>query len=84
MTGDFKNTAKKVVRKIKKHLPKNYTEEEKELIEIDKRQRQELEEVRQAFGGHEKEKVWAFIAGQASQDFRGNPKYLFVYINKYN
>lgn len=28
-------------------------------------------------------KVWAFCAGQFSNDFRGNPKYLFIYINKY-
>ena len=28
-------------------------------------------------------KVWAFCAGQYSNDFRGNPKYLFIYINKY-
>ncbi len=28
-------------------------------------------------------KVWAFCAGQYSNDFRGNPKYLFMYINKY-
>ena len=28
-------------------------------------------------------KVWAFCAGHYSNDFRGNPKYLFIYINKY-
>ncbi len=31
----------------------------------------------------DKNKVWAFCAGQASDDFRGNPKYLFIYVNKY-
>lgn len=31
----------------------------------------------------DKNKVWAFCAGQYSNDFRGNPKYLFIYINKY-
>ncbi|MCF0133283.1 MAG: CDP-glycerol glycerophosphotransferase family protein [Blautia sp.] len=31
----------------------------------------------------DKNKVWAFCAGQASDDFRGNPKFLFIYINKY-
>lgn len=31
----------------------------------------------------EKRKVWAFCAGHYSNDFRGNPKYLFIYINKY-
>lgn len=30
-----------------------------------------------------KDKVWAFMAGQYSNDFRGNPKYLFLYINEY-
>ena len=28
-------------------------------------------------------KVWAFCSGQFSNDFRGNPKYLFIYINNY-
>ncbi|MDO4383026.1 MAG: CDP-glycerol glycerophosphotransferase family protein [Eubacteriales bacterium] len=31
----------------------------------------------------DRNKVWAFCAGQTSDDFRGNPKYLFIYINKY-
>lgn len=31
----------------------------------------------------DKNKVWAFCAGQYSNDFRGNPKYLFIYMNKY-
>lgn len=31
----------------------------------------------------DKNKVWAFCSGQFSNDFRGNPKYLFIYINKY-
>lgn len=31
----------------------------------------------------DKNKVWAFNAGQAGNDFRGNPKYLFIYINNY-
>lgn len=31
----------------------------------------------------DKNKVWAFCAGQHSNDFRGNPKFLFIYINKY-
>lgn len=31
----------------------------------------------------DKNKVWAFCAGQYSNDFRGNPKYLFIYVNKY-
>lgn len=31
----------------------------------------------------DRNKVWAFCSGQYSNDFRGNPKYLFIYINKY-
>ena len=31
----------------------------------------------------DKNHVWAFVAGQYSQDFRGNPKYLFAYVNNY-
>ena len=31
----------------------------------------------------DRNKVWAFYAGQASDDFRGNPKYLFIYIYNY-
>ncbi len=43
----------------------------------------DLEEARQLFKGYERNCIWCFTAGQAGQDFRGNPKYLFVYINKY-
>lgn len=32
----------------------------------------------------DKRRVWAFCAGQYSNDFRGNPKYLFLYLNRYN
>ena len=31
----------------------------------------------------DKNKVWAFCAGQYSGDFRGNPKWLFIYMNYY-
>lgn len=31
----------------------------------------------------DKNKVWAFCSGHASNDFRGNPKWLFIYMNKY-
>ncbi|MCR4672243.1 MAG: CDP-glycerol glycerophosphotransferase family protein [Lachnospiraceae bacterium] len=33
--------------------------------------------------GFDRKHIWAFIAGQSSQDFRGNPKYLFAYINNF-
>ena len=41
------------------------------------------EMVRMTIKESDKRKVWAFCAGQFSNDFRGNPKYLFIYINKY-
>ena len=41
------------------------------------------ESVLYALSGKDKDHVWAFCSGQYSQDFRGNPKYLFLYINKY-
>lgn len=43
----------------------------------------ELQEVKERLEGFDREHIWAFTAGQSGQDFRGNPKYLFVYINKY-
>lgn len=42
-----------------------------------------LERVTRLYEGTDREHVWAFISGMAGQDFRGNPKYLFVYINRY-
>ena len=43
----------------------------------------ELEHVKALYAGYDKDHVWGFCAGQFSQDFRGNPKYLFVYVNRY-
>ncbi len=43
----------------------------------------ELKEAEKFVANRERDYVWAFVAGQSSQDFRGNPKYLFVYINNY-
>ena len=43
----------------------------------------ELEEVKHFCQGIDRDHIWAFVAGHSSQDFRGNPKYLFVYINRY-
>jgi len=37
----------------------------------------------QRYKDQDRDRVWAFIAGHTSEDFRGNPKYLFVYINRY-
>ncbi|MDO4475871.1 MAG: CDP-glycerol glycerophosphotransferase family protein [Lachnospiraceae bacterium] len=40
-------------------------------------------EIQTYFGDTDPEHIWAFSAGHSSKDFRGNPKYLFVYINRY-
>jgi len=40
-------------------------------------------EIEMLYGNKERNKVWAFCSGQYSNDFRGNPKYLFVYVNRY-
>lgn len=32
---------------------------------------------------YDKKHIWGFTSGHESGDFRGNPKYLFVYINRY-
>ena len=42
-----------------------------------------LKEMQERYGNTDRRHVWAFCAGNTSQDFRGNPKYLFVYINRY-
>ena len=43
----------------------------------------ELAEVERLYQNVDREHVWAFVAGHTSQDFRGNPKFLFVYVNRY-
>lgn len=65
---DIKSSIKRYVKNLAVH------NEEKD---------RDLDEARRRYKGKDRDKVWAFIAGQASQDFRGNPKYLFVYVNKY-
>lgn len=44
---------------------------------------QELARVMALYEGYDKDHIWGFNAGHASQDFRGNPKYMFVYVNRY-
>ena len=46
-------------------------------------EKKEYEETKRFVESVDRDRVWAFISGQFSQDFRGNPKYLFAYINKY-
>ena len=78
----MKRQIKKILQGVKNHVKQNINppgldEQERQRL------RDELREVKTAFSDKDREHVWAFIAGQYSQDFRGNPKYLFVYINKY-
>ena len=45
--------------------------------------RAELNKTKQWLDGFDKDHVWAFNSGSNGADFRGNPKYLFVYVNNY-
>lgn len=78
----MKRKIKKILRDVKNHV-RNHTDLPGQQELERQRLRDELAEVKTAFSDKDREHVWAFIAGQYSQDFRGNPKYLFVYINKY-
>ena len=73
---------KKVVKYVYKRI-KSCEIQEKSIKSELERYDIELEKACQRYGNMERDKVWAFIAGHASQDFRGNPKYLFVYVNRY-
>lgn len=56
---------------------------DEELVDSIKGQKKKITEKKIDIAENDKNKVWAFCAGQYSNDFRGNPKYLFIYINKY-
>ena len=71
------------VKKIAKRVLKRNKGAEKNKIELEKLSHNALSEVREEYKDVDKDHLWAFVAGQASMDFRGNPKYLFVYINNY-
>lgn len=61
------STFRKMKYKMKSHSKKNYKKDN----------------IKMTIKGNDKNKVWAFCSGQFSNDFRGNPKYLFIYINEY-
>lgn len=82
MARKIKGFLRKIKGYEKRIINPPVQEESPEKLE-EKRQQEELREVQNAFADKAQDYVWAFIAGQYSQDFRGNPKYLFVYINKY-
>jgi len=69
----MKNTIKSKLKRTKKILIKSYKTKQPILIDNKKID----------IKNTDKTKVWAFCAGQYSNDFRGNPKYLFIYVNKY-
>lgn len=82
----------RAVRKGKRNIKRVIKKYGKALVQVaykEKHSRKsdatglELIEAEERYKDHERDKVWAFIAGQSSEDFRGNPKYLFVYINRY-
>ena len=58
---------------------KQKEEEKAKEIEVTENVEEEIIDITE----EDKNLVWAFNAGQAGNDFRGNPKYLFVYVNKY-
>ena len=64
-----------------KELLKEAEEQQKE----EERQRLALEmtEIDRSCAGKDRKHIWAFCSGLQSRDFRGNPKYMFIYICKY-
>lgn len=92
LIDSIRNRAKKV-----KHLKKLYRRAKKvkflrniyngikEIIQKleQSRDASELAELKKWLGDTDKDHIWAFNSGNSGQDFRGNPKFLFVYINNY-
>ena len=77
---DIKSSVKKIIKKFAAEDyqgPKalDYQEKHENTLALEKAAR--------LYEGTDRDHVWAFISGMAGQDFRGNPKYLFVYINRY-
>ncbi len=71
----MKNTLQSKLKRIKNKLITYYKNENAGKYLFDNQ--------RVIINEDDKRKVWAFCSGQNSQDFRGNPKYLFLYINTY-
>ena len=69
---------------MKNDLKSKLNRRKRQLIKSVKKNKVLTDElIRMTIKESDKRKVWAFCAGQFSNDFRGNPKYLFIYINKY-
>ena len=76
----------RLTRWIKRHvLGKPAAKEKKAPVVVtpEVKEPTALELMQERYGDMDRRHVWAFCAGNTSQDFRGNPKYLFVYINRY-
>lgn len=69
----MKNSIKSILSKHKKNMIKTIKTKKIQTISLE----------RVAIKNKDKNKVWAFCSGHSSNDFRGNPKFLFIYINKY-
>ena len=76
----WKKTVKKVLNKF--GIYPNRKKAVKEPL-LTKEELRDLQDAKRLVGDADRDHVWAFISGQYSQDFRGNPKYMFVYLNKY-
>lgn len=66
----FNNAISKFTEKGKRYLDR------KDVIS-------ELDEIKTWIDGIPEEKIWAFSSGHDGESFRGNPKFLFAYINNY-
>lgn len=80
---------KKAAKEKKAALEKEYEiQAEMEAIEAEKQaaidvENMELVELKEWLGDTDKNHVWVFNAGNDGQAFRGNPKFLFAYVNYY-
>ena len=45
--------------------------------------REKIHNINTVLQKYDKKHIWAFTSGHSSNDFRGNPKFLFIYITRY-
>jgi hypothetical protein len=77
---DIKSSVKGVIRRF---VAEERLKKAPASQQVMQEEKQALEAAARRYDGVDRDHVWAFISGMAGQDFRGNPKYLFVYINRY-
>ena len=65
------------------HLEIKADDEDAEGVRDYSVDKEELDELKDWLGNTEKERIWVFNSGNDGTDFRGNPKYLFTYVNYY-